>query len=94
SELLHTVIIVRENLNPKLTIAGILLTMFQHTNLSRNVVDDVRNNLGSSVYKAVIPRNVSLSEAPGFGAPIIHYAKNSAGALAYQELTKEVTASE
>lgn len=94
TELLHTVIIVRENLNPKLTISGILLTMHQHTNLSKNVVDDVRGHLGNSVYETVIPRNVSLSEAPGFGAPIIHYAPRSAGATAYQALTEEVAARE
>ncbi len=94
TELLHTVIIVRENLNPKLTISGILLTMYQHTNLSKNVVDDVRGHLGTSVYETVIPRNVSLSEAPGFGAPIVHYAKRSAGALAYQALAEEVAARE
>lgn len=90
SELLHTIIIVRENLNPRLTIAGIALTMYQHTNLSKNVVEDVRGHLGDSVYTTIIPRNVSLSEAPSFGAPIIHYAKRSAGALAYQALAEEV----
>ena len=94
TELLHTVIIVRENLNPRLTISGILLTMYQHTNLSKNVVDDVRGHLGNSVYETVIPRNVSLSEAPSFGAPIIHYANNCAGALAYQALAEEVAARE
>ncbi len=90
SELLHTIIVVRENLNPRLTISGILLTMFQHTNLSKNVVDDVRGHLGASVYKTIIPRNVSLSEAPSFGMPIIHYAKRSAGAFAYMALSEEV----
>ncbi len=94
TELLHTVIIVRENLNPKLTISGILLTMYQHTNLAKNVVDDVRGHLGSSVFEIVIPRNVSLSEAPGFGAPIIHYAPKSAGATAYQTLVEEVVSRE
>lgn len=94
TELLHTVIIVRENLNPKLTIAGILLTMHQHTNLSKNVVEDVRGHLGNSVYETVIPRNVSLSEAPGFGAPIVYYAPRSAGATAYQALAEEVAARE
>ncbi len=90
SELLHTVIVVRQNLNPRLIVSGILLTMFQHTNLSKSVVDDVRDHLGASVYKTVVPRNVSLSEAPSFGAPIIHYAKKSAGAQAYMALAEEV----
>ena len=92
SELLHTVILVRDNLNPALTVKGVLLTMYQHTNLSRQVVDDVRNHLGSKVFQTIIPRNVTLSESPSYGMPIIHYDDNCAGAKAYRALAQEVEA--
>ncbi len=91
SELLHTIIVVRENLNPRLIVSGILLTMFQHTNLAKDVIHDVRTHLGTSVYETIIPRNVTLGEAPSFGTPVIHYDKRSAGALAYLALAEEVT---
>ncbi len=92
SELLHTIILVRDNLNPALAVTGVLLTMYQHTNLSRQVVEDVRNHLGRKVFDAVVPRNVSLSEAPSYGAPIIHYDKKCMGAKAYAMLAQEVLA--
>lgn len=90
SELLNTIILVRDTLNPDLQVNGVLLTMFQHTNLSRQVVDDVRSHLGDKVFETVIPRNVTLGEAPSFGQPIILYDIKSAGAQAYQALAKEL----
>lgn len=90
SELLQTVILVRDNLNPQLSLEGVLLTMYQRTNLSRQVVDDVRGHLGEKVYETVIPRNVTLSEAPSFGKPIILYDRGCMGARAYVMLAEEV----
>ncbi len=90
SELLQTIILVRDNLNPTLQLDGVLLTMYQHTNLSKQVVDDVRAHLGKKVFKTVIPRNVALSEAPSFGRPAIHYDRACAGTAAYIALAKEV----
>ena len=92
SELLQTVILVRDNVNSELKLHGVLLTMFQRTNLSKQVIEDVRAHLGDKVYKTVIPRNVTLGEAPSFGKPIIHYDAKCAGAAAYIALTKEVLA--
>ncbi|MCP4641402.1 MAG: ParA family protein [bacterium] len=90
SELLHTVKLVRDNLNPGLQLSGVLLTMYQHTNLSEQVVADVRAHLGDKVFQTVIPRNVTLSEAPSFGKPVIYYDLKSTGARAYLALAREV----
>lgn len=90
SELLKTVVLVRDNLNESLSLQGVLLTMYQNTNLSKQVVADVRAHLGGKVYDTVIPRNVTLSEAPSFGKPIIYYDIKSAGAQAYLALVTEV----
>ncbi len=90
SELLETIKLVRETHNPALHVQGVVLTMYQHTNLSKQVVADVRSHLGATVYKTVIPRNVTLSEAPSFGLPVIMYDDESAGARAYRSLTKEI----
>ena len=90
SELLHTIILVRDNLNAGLGVQGVLLTMYQHTNLSKQVVEDVRDHLGKKVFETIIPRNVSLSESPSFGKPIIYYDPKSAGAQAYIALAREV----
>jgi len=90
SELLHTIKLVRDNLNASLKLEGVLLTMYQHTNLSKQVVEDVRKHLGDKVYQTVIPRNVTLSEAPSFGKPIIFYDLTAAGAKAYIALAREV----
>jgi chromosome partitioning protein len=92
SELLQTVVLVRDSLNPQLRLQGVLLTMYQHTNLSKQVVDDVRAHLGAKVYDTVIPRNVTLSEAPSFGKPVIYYDLKSPGARAYLALAREVVA--
>ncbi len=90
SELLQTIILVRDNLNPSLTVKGVLLTMFQRTNLATQVVEDVRGHLGDKVFQTVVPRNVTLSEAPSFGKPIIYYDLKCAGAQAYMALAREV----
>ncbi|MCC6144833.1 MAG: ParA family protein [Candidatus Hydrogenedentes bacterium] len=92
SELLQTIILVRDNLNPHLRVHGVLLTMYQHTNLSKQVVDDVRNHLGEKVFETIIPRNVTLSEAPSFGKPVIYYDLRSSGAQAYLSMAREVIA--
>ena len=93
SELLQTIILVRDNLNPALKLQGVLLTMFQRTNLSKQVIADVRSHLGDKVYKTIIPRNVTLGEAPSFGKPAIEYDADCAGSIAYVTLTKEILAS-
>ncbi len=90
SELLQTIIRVRERFNSRLHVAGVLLTMYQHTNLSKQVVEDVRSHLGDKVFETIIPRNVSLSEAPGFGLPIFNYDKRCVGAKSYAALAQEV----
>jgi chromosome partitioning protein len=90
TQLIHTINLVRENLNPGLTIAGILMTMYDvRTNLSQQVVDEVRKHFGSEVFSTVIPRSIRLSEAPSYGETILSYAPRSAGALAYQALAEE-----
>lgn len=91
SQLIHTINLVTERLNPELAIEGIVFTMYDgRTNLSVQVVQNVRNALGDSVYDSVIPRNIRLAEAPSYGLPIIQYAPRSVGAEAYMKLAKEV----
>jgi len=91
TDLLNTVQLVRENLNPTLTVRGILMTMFDpRTNLSQQVVDEVKRHFSRRVFRTVIPRNVRLSEAPSYGQPIMTYAPSSSGARAYQSLTVEI----
>ncbi len=90
TSLLGTIKQVRDSLNSGLRLEGVLMTMYQHTRLAREVVYDVRTYLGEKVYKTVIPRNVSLSEAPSFGKPAFLYAPRSVGAKAYIALAKEV----
>lgn len=93
SQLLNTVRLVQRNLNPKLEIDGVLLTMFdQRLNLSRQVADEAKEYFGDRVYETVIPRNVRLAEAPSFGKPIVLYDILSAGAQAYLNLAREVIA--
>lgn len=90
SELLQTVRLVRDKLNPALKLKGVLLTMHQHTKLSHQVAVDVRAHLGDKVFETVIPRNVTLSEAPSYGKPVIFYDLTSAGARAYLALAREM----
>ena len=92
-QLLNTIKLVQEHLNPSLTIEGVLLTMYDsRLNLSRQVSDEVRKYFDNKVYDTVISRNVRLSEAPSFGKPIILYDILSTGAENYMALTKEVMA--
>jgi len=89
--LLKTIYMVRDNLNPRLTIAGVVLTMFDsRTNLSRQVVEEVRRYFPAYVFETVIPRNIRLSEAPSYGEPILSYAPATAGAAAYDALAQEL----
>ena len=91
SQLMNSVNLVKQSTNPTLEINGVVLTMFDsRTNLSNQVADEVRKFFGSKVFKTMIPRNVRLSEAPGFGQTILEYDPRSKGALAYQDLAKEV----
>lgn len=90
SQLLLTIKNVREGLDSKLKIEGILLTMFDRRNkLSQLVEKDVRDNLGDLVYKTVIPRNVRISEAPSHGQAVVHYDRNGKGSIAYAQLVNE-----
>jgi chromosome partitioning protein len=91
TELLESVDRVRSVFNPALEIEGILLTMYDdRTNLSRQVLDDIRKHFGDLVYETVIPRNVRLGEAPSFGKPVLAYDIKSKGAEAYLSLGKEL----
>jgi chromosome partitioning protein len=91
TELLNTITLVRERLSPQMKIRGMLMTMHDpRTNLSQQVVNEVKAHFARYVFETVIPRNVSLGEAPSFGLPIMAYAPRSAGARAYQNLTLEV----
>ncbi|MBO7401603.1 MAG: ParA family protein [Lachnospiraceae bacterium] len=91
SQLLHTIDLVKERLNPKLEIEGIVFTMYDaRTNLSMQVVESVNSYLEKKVYKTIIPRNVRLAEAPSHGLPINLYDPKSAGCDAYRKLAEEV----
>jgi chromosome partitioning protein len=91
SQLLATVDQVRANLNPALTIHGIVLTMFDSRNsLASQVVADVRGFMGDKVYQTVIPRNVRVSEAPSHGKPVLLYDLKCSGSQAYLKLASEV----
>lgn len=91
AELLNTIRLVQQNINPRLAIEGALLTMFDgRLNLSKQVVEDVQNTFSEKVFKTIIPRSVKLSEAPSFGKPIILYDVLSTGAMRYMELAKEI----
>lgn len=90
SQLLNTINLVRQNLNPSLEIEGVLLTMADfRTKLTDEVIKEARDFFKGKVYQTVIPRSVKLSEAPGFGLPVILYDKNSQGAKSYYEFGKE-----
>jgi chromosome partitioning protein len=91
SQLIKTVERVKTNLNPRLTIQGIVLTMFdRRNNLSEQVAEDVRSVLGDKVYQTVIPRNVRISEAPSHGKPVLLYDNNCVGSQAYIRLASEI----
>lgn len=89
-QLMHTINMVKENINPALEIEGVLLTMADYrTNLTNEVINEARSFFGDKVYNTVIPRNIKLSEAPGFGKPIVFYDSRSLGAQKYQEFANE-----
>ena len=91
SQLLFTIELVRENLNPRLKLAGVLLTMHDaRTTLSADVAREVRRHLGDRVFRTVIPRSVRLAEAPSYGRPIARYSPDSRGAQAYRALASEL----
>ncbi|MFC6488245.1 ParA family protein [Nitratireductor sp. GCM10026969] len=91
SQLLETVEQIRTSINPRLTIQGIVLTMFdRRNNLANQVVEDVRAHMGEAVYETVIPRNVRVSEAPSYGKPAILYDLKCSGSQAYLQLASEV----
>lgn len=91
SQLIHTVELVQERLNPKLEIEGVVFTMYDaRTNLSLQVVENVKSNLRQAIYKTIIPRNVRLAEAPSHGLPINLYDPKSVGAESYHYLAEEV----
>lgn len=93
TQLLHTVSLVRQSLNPNLGEEGIVLTMFDsRNNLANEVVNEVRTHFGDKVFKTIVPRNVRLSECSSFGKPILLYDIDSKGCLAYLNLAKEVLA--
>ena len=91
TQLIHTIELVKERLNPNLIIEGVVFTMYDaRTNLSLQVVENVKANLNQSIYKTIIPRNVRLAEAPSYGMPINLYDTRSVGAESYRLLAEEV----
>ncbi|MBQ1390542.1 MAG: ParA family protein [Firmicutes bacterium] len=90
SQLVSTIELVRKNLNPHLEIEGVILSMFDgRTNLSAQVVQEVKRYFGNKVYSTVIPRNIRLAEAPSYGMPIMEYDPKSRGAHAYSDFAEE-----
>lgn len=93
SQLIYTVNLVKERLNPNLAMEGVVFTMYDsRTNLSAQVVENVRNNLKQHLFKTIIPRNIRLAEAPSYGEPITTYDPRSTGAESYRALAKELIA--
>lgn len=91
TQLMHTINLVRERLNPELEMEGVVFTMYDaRTNLSLQVVENVKNNLNQTIYKTIIPRNIRLAEAPSHGMPINIYDSRSTGAESYKLLAEEV----
>ena len=91
SQLIHTINLVQERLNPNLQIEGVVFTMYDvRTNLSNQVVENVKENLDTKIYDTMIPRNIRLAEAPSYGLPINMYDSKSAGAESYRNLAKEI----
>jgi chromosome partitioning protein len=91
TQLVNTINLVKNNLNPNLAIEGVLLTMADfRTNLTKEVIQETREYFKEKVYHTVIPRNIRLTEAPSFGKPVVLYDKESLGAQKYEELSKEI----
>jgi len=90
-QLINTINLVKNNINPGLAIEGVVLTMADlRTNLSREVISEVKNNFKERVYNTIIPRSIRLSEAPSYGKPIALYDRNNIGAVKYEELSREI----
>ena len=90
-QLMKTVELIKENLNPGLEIEGVLMTLADfRTNLTKEVIEEVKKYFGDKVYKTIIPRTIKLTEAPGFGKPIALYDNDSVGARRYEEVTQEI----
>ena len=95
TQLIHTINLVQSRLNADLEIEGVVFTMYDaRTNLSLQVVENVKENLKQNIYKSIIPRSVRLAEAPSHGMPVIQYDPKSAGAIAYMEFADEFLANE
>ena len=95
TQLMNTIKLVRQNLNPGLEVQGVVLTMFDgRTNLAIQVVDEVKKYFKNKVYNTVIPRNVRLGEAPSYGLPIIRYDEKCLGSVTYMDLAREFIANE
>ena len=93
SQLIHTVNLVKERLNPDLELEGVLFTMYDaRTNLSMQVVENVKANLKANVYETMIPRNIRLAEAPSHGMPVTVYDRTSRGSVAYRAMAEEIKA--
>ena len=91
SQLIRTINLIRQQLNPDLTIEGILLTMFdKRNNISHQVAEEVREHFNEQIFTATIPRNVKLSESPSFGKPVLLYDIGCTGASSYLDLAKEI----
>lgn len=91
SQLVKTIELIKKSLNPDLRICGILLTMYDsRTLLSEQVVEETRQHFGGKVFKTIIPRNIRLAEAPSFGQSIVFYDPSSSGAVAYENLSREI----
>lgn len=91
SQLIHTINLIRQRLNNKITIEGVVFTMYDsRTNLSAQVVENVKTNFAYTVFNTVIPRNTRLAEAPSFGMPILEYDPKATGSEAYRSLAKEI----
>ncbi len=91
TQLMHTIALIQRGLNQRLTLRGVVMTMYdRRTTLSNQVVEEVQHHFPEQVFKTVIPRSVRLSEAPSYGEPGIHYAPRSHGAVAYMDLAREL----
>ncbi|MFH1552905.1 MAG: AAA family ATPase [Candidatus Omnitrophota bacterium] len=91
SQLIKTINLIKDNLNGHLEIEGVLMTLADYrTNLTKEVISEVKRYFGDKVYKTIIPRTIKLTEAPGFGKPIALYDQNSIGAKKYEEVTHEI----
>jgi chromosome partitioning protein len=91
SQILHTIKLIQKIINPRLTIEGVLLTMYDaRGNLSKDVAEEIRTHFPDKVFEAVIPRNVRLAEAPSHGKPVIYYDITSRGAASYLQLAREI----